>query len=412
MTITAALERDPAFRLASWRVKAIYPQLRRRQRIECLPGCDLVDSLVVTLKGLSTTPRDDVSAALDEMRARGLLVELEGGALAPKHAPRPRPERAPRRERAPLPAAAPGSEDARLRRAFSVHLSREHRDHPARSNPAAWAGVVAELWEAYAARYHARRRPAAVTTAVTAPPEAPVTGLVTVAVTDVAVTTAPGEGGEGEKESLSSSGDFGGKTSQEPPAREGRVVTVRDVTAPVTVTRPAPPPPAAPPAAAPGVDAEALRRALAATDGRVGSAGRADFERVLAVLLEESVTAAELAALGRLARARRLYLQDKHDRVSLAFVLRDGAKILYRWLDDTRAELARQPQLGLAANDAHPAPAQARPPPTAQAPPRAAESLSRRVAPGQVVGMLPFGPRRTGGAEPQLAQATGTDAPG
>lgn len=83
----------------------------------------------------------------------------------------------------------------------------------------------------------------------------------------------------------------------------------------------------------------------------MGSAGDSDRIAVLKVRNAEEFSRAELRAFSRLAKARRLYLQEKHESLSLHFLLREDAAILKRWIDDVRRELARQPSLGLAAND-------------------------------------------------------------
>lgn len=385
MTITSAMERDPAFRCASWLVKVIYPQLRGQRRIEAMPGADLVDTLCFRLKGLSATPREDVARALDEMRQRGLLIELEGGALEPKHAPRPKVELPPAARSsgatgvgAGAGGAVPEDADARIRRGFSAHLSRNHRDHPARKDDKLWPVVQQQLWEAYVARFEARperRRAAdavtaAVAPAATADPSAPAAGVTgpgvvidrTVTVSVPAVSEEVG----GEKNSLSPSEEGEGKETFQPPREAGPAVTgsvtAGDVTAGVTDP--------APTGGAPTLTASQLRHALRATDNRVGSSGRADRARMLAILQEEDFTLDELRAFAKLARARQLYLQDTHPRVSLGFLLQHEAKILHRWIDDVRAELAKQPALGFAANDPRTGATQAAP--RATAPPAAA----------------------------------------
>lgn len=383
MSITQALERDPAFRGASWSVKAIYPQLRRFPRIKADPGATMVDSLVFRLRGLSATPRADVEVALDEMLTRGLLAR-DGEALVPKHAPRP-----PRATRAKARAlvtrsapsvpgaasddadehAAPEGVDARRWAAFRAWECRL---------PAARKALPFEvLWEEHSRAYRPRRRaaasPSAAPAVVTeAPPAAVTTAPAVAVVTGGTATTAVtsslrDEEREVEEVSLSTLGNHRGTTFQPPPARDpGKTVVTTAVTAPTVtsaVTRApaevqghAPGSTPAPPAAAPcecsgALSMQDLRDALRATSGRVGDAGDADRRDVLAILAAEEVTRAELLAFSRLAAARRLYLQSKHDRVSLRFLLHDRAAILHRWIDDVRGELGRQPALGLAANE-------------------------------------------------------------
>lgn len=398
MTITAALERDVAFRAASWRTKVIYAQLRRHARIEAPPGGSIAEALVFTLKGLSATPLVDVEEALVEMCARALLVAAPdgSGALVPKHAPKPRA--APRRRApgAPLSSAVPEGVDPHRYGAFRAWASR--LDATEKTLP------FEDLWARHSEVYRPRRRatdpgetpPSAPPVVTTAPPPAVTTPpVVTAPVTTgapSAVTSTPSEGGpEGEKESLSLlPGKQTEETSQHPRARDPRPGVLVTSTVTTVVTSDAPAAPAA-------LTLEDLKRALNATGGRVGSSGAEDRLAVLKVFVDEEFTREELGVFVRLAKTRALYLQEKHSRVSLHFVLRDGAAILHRWIDDVRAEVARQLALGLAANDPRTGSATAAP----RAPPRPAATTDAStpttvaaLAPGDVLGALSFAASR------------------
>lgn len=374
--IPARLEHDPAFRAASWPARMVYWQLHNRRRIERIDGCDQIDSIVYVVRGLSTSPREDIAAVLPELLRRGLLVEQPDGALVPKHAPQPRAH-APARgalRAASTPAAAAG--DEAMHGAFRTMISRVYRDDPRRldrspEGRAAWSALKwGSLWPEFVRAYEPRptsarpaeRREAPAVTNPEAPPP-PRTVTETPAKRDSerdSAVTAGFERDEREKSSLSlGSTGVPEKTSQSPREAEAAVTTA--VTSPVVTGIVTAPEAGAAPVTGPRLSPAAVWSALAPerTNQRLGTTGKHHRRRAFDILVEEGVPLAVVEGIASLARQRKLFGLEKHpvtgeqrDQVSLSWALDREAKVFYSWIDQGKTEAARQVELGLAANDA------------------------------------------------------------
>lgn len=387
--VPAKLAHDPRVTLASPEAQLVYLQLCGQRRIEVPTGASLLDLVVSTCAMLGADPRARAERALHELRDRKLLVEQDDGTFVPAHAPRARVARfSPGAGDAGSDAVViagvelPGARqvDSHIRKAFSKTMSEDHRHDPRRldETPAgkeAWKTFVLDLWVQHQRTYKPRRRSTdAAEGSPTPPAVTPVTEDVSLVSTPPApsgyqegenAATADPERGRGEKDrSLSLfSGGSGEETFQTPRTRDPEslavvtgAVTVTTITSPVTSPEVALASPPTPPQGPPLLTPRALKAALKATEGKVGYAGAANRAEVLKILHEEGFTRAELLAFARLAKRGLLFTQDTHPRVGLDYLLQEikgrPAAILHRWIDDVRAELLKQPELGLAANDA------------------------------------------------------------
>lgn len=353
--IPARIDEDPAFRGASWLVKALYTQLYTHRRIEA-PAGKRVDILVFMLHGLSADPRADVEMALREMLACGLLLEVEGG-LVPKHAPVSRETRV-RRVAGVVNDNDDAAEQKRLaeNRRVARHNWVKARLPPKESvSTEELLRLKTELERHYDEEVYKRK--SSPLHPVTSPrSSADVTDVARRCSADVPVVTDLDEGQEGEKKSSFSFSSSPGKTTETPAEnRAGATpspdVTHHDVTHRNFVT--------SEPPAAPGLDL--VEPLLRLAEERLGTADDAMWARLGARMVAFRVTPELAEVMGERASIRKLYLQDKFPRMPVGLLIgsRDGeGAILARWVDQTKDELREREQR---AKDLAPGPSAARP---------------------------------------------------